>query len=169
MVKYSRIDLTENILDKVANLYKIVWDSADPLINERLLKHANYDGFKGIVILSDEEEAIGFSYGYTSLPGQFYHEKLAKEFSSEEYNKWLKDCFEFVELAVHPDYRQQGFGRILVNELLQDIKNKTVILTTQVNNRPARSLYESLNWICLKDQFFPSVKDNPYIIMGKKL
>jgi len=159
---------SEEIIDKVAGLYNTIWNSKDTSIKERILKHSTYKGYKGTILLTDEE-IVGFAYGYTSLPGQFYHEKLAKEFNSEEYDKWLTNCFEFVELAVHPDYRKQGFGRMLVNKLLQDVENKTVVLTTQVINSPARSLYESLNWITLKESFFPSYENDPYIIMGKEL
>ena len=60
---------------------------------------------------------IGFAYGYASLPGQYYHELLARAFDREECDKWLRDCFEFVELAVHPSFRKQGLGRMLTLKL----------------------------------------------------
>ena len=162
------LSMTPDILDQVASLYNEIWNTDDASIKERLLKHSTYKGYKGIILLSDEKIA-GFAYGYTSLPGQFYHEKLAKAFNPEEYEQWLTDCFEFVELAVHPDNRKQGFGSILVHNLLQDVENKTAILTTQTDNSSARSLYGRLNWISLKEPFFPGDENNPYIIMGKEL
>lgn len=93
----------------------------------------------------DKSEVVGFSYGYTSLPGQYYNGLLEKEFSSTEQTKWLTDCFELVKLAVHPSYRKQGLGKMLITELLEGVGNKTALLTIQVNNNSARSLYESLN------------------------
>ena len=168
MVEILSINPSEKIIEKVADLYNTIWNCEDTTIKERIRKHSSYTGYKGMILLSDKE-VVGFSYGYTSLPGQYYHEKLAKEFTTEEYDKWLTNCFEFVELAVHPDYRKQGFGRMLVNQLLQNIQNETAVLTTQVNNSAARRLYESLNWLTLKEPFFPSDESNPYIIMGKEL
>ena len=164
------IELAENdVIQKVSELYKEIWSSEDDSIKERILKHSSYRGYRGFVILSREDRVIGFSYGYTSLPGQFYHELLAKEFTSEEYQKWLQDCFEFVELAVHPSYRKQGLGKMLITKLLEDVDNRTTILTTQIDNKSARSLYESLQWKVLKEPFYPSSLEHPYVIMGKEL
>ena len=160
---------SNEVLHQVSELYKEVWNNEDSSINERILRHSSYKGFRGFVILSKEDKLVGFSYGYTSLPGQFYHELLAKEFNSEEYHIWLQDCFEFVELAVHPSYRKQGLGKLLITKLLEDVENKTSILTTQVMNNSARSLYESLHWKVLKEPFYPGNSKQPYVIMGKEL
>ncbi|MEH7383771.1 GNAT family N-acetyltransferase [Bacillus sp. JJ1533] len=168
MVKVLEL-ASKEVLQQVSELYKEVWNSEDNTIKERILKHSSYKGFRGFVILSKEDKVIGFSYGYTSLPGQFYHELLAKEFNSEEYHNWLQDCFEFVELAVHPSYRKQGLGKMLITKLLEDVDNKTTILTTQIDNYSARSLYESLHWKVLKEPFYPSNSKQPYVILGKEL
>ena len=164
------VELTNNdVLQQISELYIEVWNSENDLIRERILKHSSYQGFKGLVVLSDDGKVVSFSYGYTSLPGQFYHELLAKELSSEEYQTWLQDCFEFVELAVHPSYRKQGIGKMLTEKLLADVNNKTSVLTTQIDNISARSLYESLHWKVLKEPFYPGDSKDPYVIMGKEL
>ncbi len=168
MVKVLELASNE-VIQQVSELYNEVWNSEDNTIKERILKHRSYTGFKGFVILSKEDKVIGFSYGYTSLSGQFYHGLLSKEFNSEEYHNWLQDCFEFVELAVHPSYRKQGLGKMLITKLLDDVDNKTTILTTQIDNYSARSLYESLHWEVLKEPFYPSNSKQPYVIMGKEL
>jgi ribosomal protein S18 acetylase RimI-like enzyme len=164
------LELANNdVIQQVSELYKEIWNSEDNSIEEQILKHSSYKGFRGFVILSGEDKLIGFSYGYTSLPGQFYHELLAKEFNSEDYRIWLQDCFEFVELAVHPTYRKQGFGKMLITKLLESVNHKTTILTTQSDNNSARSLYESLQWEVLKESFYPSDSKQIYVIMGKEL
>ncbi|MCG7344851.1 GNAT family N-acetyltransferase [Sporosarcina sp. ACRSL] len=164
------LDVASNeVIQQISELYKEVWNSEDNSMKERILKHSTYKGFKGFVIKSNDYKVIGFAYGYTSLPGQFYHKLLAKEFNSEEYHKWLQDCFEFVELAVHPSYRKQGLGKMLITKLLKGVDNKTAILTTQVGNHSARSLYESLQWMVLKEPFYPNNSNLPYVIMGKLL
>lgn len=169
MVQLSRIGGSTETIEKLANLYKEVWKSDDDSIKERFLRHATYEGYQGMMIVTDEDEVVGFSYGYTSLPGQYYHGLLAREFNSQEYETWLKDCFELVEVAVHPSHRRQGLGRLLVTKLLEGVNNRSSILTTQVHNEAARKLYESLGWVVLKEPFFPTEKKIPYVIMGKKL
>ncbi|MBY0097940.1 GNAT family N-acetyltransferase [Mesobacillus maritimus] len=148
------------------NLYRKVWDYS---IKERLIKHSSYPGFRGFVCLSDNEDILGFTYGYSSLPGQYYHDILVKELDSTAYELWLKDCFELVELVVHPSYRNQGYAKGLVTELLKDVQNKTTVLTTQVSNHSARRLYQGLGWADVKEPFFPSNEGTPYVIMGKVL
>lgn len=111
MVRVLKIDFDEELLDTIDALYCQVWNQS---IKERLIKHLKYEGFRGYVVLSEEEEILGFSYGYSSLSGQYYHDLLSKELGTKEYEKWLKDCFEFVELAVHPLHRNQGFGKLLI-------------------------------------------------------
>lgn len=166
MVRVLKIDKNENLLETIDILYKQVWNHS---IKERLIKHSNYKGFRGYVINSVEGDIIGFSYGYTSSPGQYYHDLISNELSQIEYDKWLVDCFEFVEFAVHPLYRNQGYGKLLINELLRGVKNRTVVLTTQSNNQSVHNLYQGLGWSVIKESFIPENNDNTYSIMGKVL
>jgi len=156
----------ENRLETMDNLYRKVWDYS---IRERLIKHSSYPGFRGYLCITDKEEIVGFTYGYSSLTGQYYHDILAKELDSTGYTRWLTDCFELVELVVHPSYRNQGYAKYLVTELLKDVQNKTTVLTTQVNNHSARKLYQGLGWTTVKEPFYPSNDGTPYVIMGKGL
>ncbi|MDR4886041.1 GNAT family N-acetyltransferase [Fredinandcohnia sp. QZ13] len=166
MVRVVKVDRDEHLLAAIDGLYREVWNQS---IIERLKKHINYDGFRGYLMKSNDEGIIGFSYGYISRSGQYYHNILANELGPIAYEKWLEDCFEFVELAVHPNHRNQGYGTILIHELLKEVTNKTTVLTTQVDNRSARSLYQRLGWVVVKEPFIPSKNDSPYVIMGKAL
>ncbi|GAM16482.1 acetyltransferase [Mesobacillus selenatarsenatis SF-1] len=119
--------------------------------------------------ISEQGEVAGYAYGYFSQPGQYYHGLLSNAFNPEEYQNWLGDCFEFVELGVHPAFRNQGLAKQLVTRLIDGVEHKTAVLTTQSNNAPARSLYEDLGWTCLNDAFYPNGNEESYVIMGKKL
>ncbi|WP_312097207.1 GNAT family N-acetyltransferase [Niallia sp.] len=163
MAQLIQIEKNEEIIDKMEELYKQIWNKS---LKERLIKHIAYEKFRGYIIISEEGKLLGFAYGYKSLPGQYYHELLSKALNQKEYETWLKDCFEVVELAVHPLYRNKGYGKTLFNELLNDVDNKTAVLTTQVNNKVARHLYQNLGWIVIKDRFTPSGSESPYVIMG---
>ncbi|GGN54265.1 GNAT family N-acetyltransferase [Oceanobacillus indicireducens] len=168
MVKIMGLTNDEQF-QQAATLYEEIWKDNDHSIEERIQKHSSYSGFRGLAILSNEGSMIGFSYGYTSLPTQFYHNLLAEELNALEYQRWLKDCFEFVELAIHPSYRNRGFARLLATKLVEAVENKTAILTTQVDNHPARTLYKSLGWKDIKEPFFPGNSKQAYVIMGKEL
>ena len=56
---------------------------------------------------------------------------------------------DIMNLAVAPEYRRQGIGRLLMQEMEQALgerKPEAVSLEVRVSNRPAISLYESLGY-----------------------
>jgi len=160
------IKINEALLKQIEQLYNNVWNQS---IGERLKKHYTYEGYKGVALLNEVDELIGFAYGYTSLPGQYYHGLLSKALDPIEYEKWLSDCFEVVELAIDPTFRRQGHAKTLMTNLLEGTERKTAILTTQTDNLSARSLYESMGWINVKEPFYPGVPEKPFVIMGRQL
>ncbi|WP_010095516.1 GNAT family N-acetyltransferase [Ornithinibacillus scapharcae] len=155
----------ERDIDQVANLFHEVWNSNQGEFIERLERHGKYPGFYSFVA-ADGFSIVGFAYGYTSTAGQYYHERIKQALSSTEQEFWMTNCFELVELAVHPFYRRKRIGRELVTSLITQADKRTAILTTQTNNDPARTLYESLGWKIIRENFFPGESSESYIIMG---
>ena len=159
----------DNRLKSIASLYQQVWNM-DADCTEHFKRHMSYEGFRGSISLNEEHELIGFAYGYTSLPGQYYHELLAKHLTPFLRNQWRANCFEFVELCVHPSIRQQGVGAQLHDHLLGNTQYATTVLTTQQSNLAARKLYGKKGWKIIDDTFFPNKETNEqYLIFAKKL
>jgi GNAT superfamily N-acetyltransferase len=168
-MKFIPLEENESLLQQAADLYEEVWEKGDNSIKERLLRHYSYPGYKGIAAISEDGKMPGFTYGYTSSEGQYYHGLLSKELKTGEYDKWLKDCFEVVELVVHPSARKKGLASRLMNQLLEGSGHQTAVLTTQVNNSAARNLYKSLGWVVIKEAFYPNGENDPFVIMGNEL
>ncbi|MER2261491.1 MAG: GNAT family N-acetyltransferase [Psychrobacillus sp.] len=169
MIIIKQFDHSVHVAEEMAMLYQAVWQKEEDDFFERLQKHANYVGFIGIVAYSDTNECIGFAYGYKSEEGQYYRGLLEQELTAEEASVWLTDCFEFVELLVHPSYRGNGLGKRLTEKLVGNYPAQTALLTTKTSNQIAKALYTSLGWVVVKGDFFPSPNDGPYVIMGKDL
>lgn len=51
-----------------------------------------------------------------------------------------------VELVVAPEYRQQGYGRALLNAVTERIEATTISVLTPADNTVARQFYESLKF-----------------------
>ncbi|WP_158598357.1 GNAT family N-acetyltransferase [Falsibacillus albus] len=136
---------------------------------KNIKKHANYHGFFGLKALDEEGNLIGFTYGYESLPGQFYREKIAYQLSAIERDTWLSNCFEFVEIAVNHSYKRLGIASKLHDTLLQNINLKTAVLTTGTDNRPAINLYIKEGWKLIKKDAPVLSENNLQVIMGKVL
>ncbi|MFZ3580236.1 hypothetical protein [Virgibacillus sp. DJP39] len=70
-------------LEYIAELYCMTFIEKNFSIENKdnavknIRKHISYDGFKGMKAKDKAGNLIGFAYGYTSLPTQFYREKIS--------------------------------------------------------------------------------------------
>ncbi|WP_336360071.1 GNAT family N-acetyltransferase [Haladaptatus sp. ZSTT2] len=148
-------------------LYCHIFSNDETAVRDRFERHTTYPGYRGFLAV-DGDEVIGYVYGYTSKPGQYYHEALRAAMPKDVSETWLTDCFEFVELGVSRPARRQGIGRLLHDTLLRDLPHETSVLTTHVGNVAARRMYENLGWEVIHRPF---VLDggNEMVVMGKRL
>ncbi len=144
---------------------EVVIDFADTLP-----RHARRDSFRLIAARDDGTgRIVGFDYGYTAMPGQWWYDVVASVMGSEQRGRWLKDAFELTELAVLPDYQGHGIGGRLHDQLLEGLPFATAVLSTIRMETPAFHLYHKRGWVTLLDQImFPNVR-KPYRIMGLDL
>lgn len=170
MIRVKIQTLQPNVdLQEYEQLYFEVWEDRNRAFKETFKRHTTYEGFDGYNVRTESQQLVGFIYGYSSLPGQFYHDRLSQAVTSEDYDKWLKDSFEIVELVVSPDYQRQGIGQLLLSSLLKDKKKDTAILTTGIENTSAQSLYQKFGFESIIPSFHPTDPNEPYVLMGKKL
>ena len=74
-----------------------------------------------------------------------------------------------MNIAVHPDYRRQGLGEKLVEELvtvLHAAGNTCLTLEVRVSNAPAVSLYEKTGFsrIGLRKNYYRNPKEDALIL-----
>jgi GNAT superfamily N-acetyltransferase len=135
--------------------------------------HADFPGFEGLVAATGGSvrspgSVLGYAYGYGSRPEQYYREVLADALPAAQADRWLADCFEFVELGVAPDYRRHGLGGRLHDALLENRPEATSVLTTGVDNEAARSLYVDRGWEAVLEPI--SVRGGPrMVVMAREL
>jgi GNAT superfamily N-acetyltransferase len=89
--------------------------------------HAHHDGFACRVALH-EDRVVGFGYGYTTRPGQWWHDLVNKALSGDLANEWLTDAFELSELHVLPDYQGAGIGHRLLTALAAPLPHAHMLL-----------------------------------------
>lgn len=114
-------------------------------------------------------ELVGFAYGYTSSPGQWWRDNVEQALGPLEIDRWLKHAFELVEFAVLPEKQGQGIGSRLHDALLEGLPHRTALLSTLEAETPALGMYLRRGWVTLLRYFaFPNV-GRPYRIMGLDL
>ncbi len=80
---------------------------------------------------------------------------------------------EILNIAVHPDERGGGVGRLLLNAMLQSAANKgadTAFLEVRESNTPARTLYETSGFtpLGIRRNYYTKPTENA-VIMQKLL
>lgn len=134
--------------------------------------HTGYPEFRALIATHDDG-LVGFGYGFTGRPGQWWHDvvqaTLRVEYGERFTDDWLASPFEVGELHVHPDWQGAGIGRALITGLCAERTERTVLLSTQDAETRARRLYRSLGFTDLLTAYrFPGGGE-PYAVMGAPL
>ncbi|OAI43587.1 hypothetical protein AYO38_10590 [bacterium SCGC AG-212-C10] len=128
--------------------------------------HGARPGFRAFCAVLPGHEVIGMTYGYRSAPGQYWHELVRAACTPEQYRDWLSDAYEVVEVAVAPAFQRQGIGRRLLETLLFDCTESTMVLSTRVDSDAPR-LYREMGFEVLLEMRF-TAGGAPFYVMGKR-
>lgn len=133
-------------------------------------RHTSYGGFRVFGAFNTDQRLVGFSYGYTSVPGLWWRETVAGPLTSAQRAYWLADAFELAELHVHPSAQGIKLGSQLHDLLLAGLAHKTALLSVMHRSERARYLYNSRGWQTLIDDLrFPTEPQTPFSLMGRVL
>jgi ribosomal protein S18 acetylase RimI-like enzyme len=157
----------QRIVDERVDELSAVWPELDgPRLDEILPRHMSREGFRFVAEEDDNGRLAAIAYGYLGAPGQWWHDTVAREMTQEERARWLAPGhFEFVELAVRPDLRRRGLGAKLHDELLEPHQGRPAVLSTQVSNLPAQSLYLARGWSVIVPEIDFGTREL-YLVMG---
>lgn len=113
---------------------------------ESFARHATFAGFRAVMAQClPAGEIVGFTYGYTLAPGQWWYEQVAPLLPSEHAHL-LHGAFVLTQLAVRPERQAQGLGGRLHDALLTAIIHDRALLLTRQGDSPARHLYARRGW-----------------------
>jgi ribosomal protein S18 acetylase RimI-like enzyme len=166
----SRAEVQE-LLDTRREQLVAVWpDATGQRLDEIVPRHLTRDGFRFVSEEDDEGRLAGIAYGYLGGPGQWWHDLVAAQMSDEDRSRWLgPGHFEFVELAVRPDLRGRGIGGRLHDALLEGLSSPTAVLSTQIDNEPALSLYYNRGWQIVVPEVDFGTEPTPFCVLGRIL
>jgi ribosomal protein S18 acetylase RimI-like enzyme len=135
-----------------------------------LSRHAVYGGFRAFGAFKSDGQLVGFSYGYTSVPGRWWRETIALPLTLEQRAHWLTDAFELAELHVHPSAQGVKLGSQLHDLLVHGLPHHTALLSVMHSSERARHLYQSRGWQTLVDELrFSTEPRTPFSLMGLTL
>jgi ribosomal protein S18 acetylase RimI-like enzyme len=175
LVRWSARDLSAH-LDEVMAVYAEAMGYPRSVTESRrgfVASHAHREGFRAVATVDPAGRVAGFSYGYSSHPGQWWHEQvrsgLVAEHGSTDYSSWFADAFELVELHVRPGHQGRGLGQGQLLALLAGLPHHTVLLSTPEGQSRAWRLYGRMGFQdVLRHYTFPG-DDRPFAILGRNL
>lgn len=134
-----------------------------------LPEHTARAGFRFVGALTGAEVLVGFAYGFTSRPGQWWYDVVLAGMPADLAATWLAEPFQFTEIAVDPDFQGRGLGSRLHDALLEGLPQRRAVLSTLQADTAAHRLYVKRGWVLLRDNFFFPGVPRRYQIMGREL
>lgn len=147
-------------------LYVATWPSDELNVTRFFTRYTTLPDYHGLAALH-EGKLVGFGFGARSLPGQWWHDRLAAHVGID--HPALQDAWTLVDLAVAPEHRGRGIGGALMEALLAAQPCPRALLSTEVDNVGARRLYERHGWTYLHPGFAFNPGDKVYAVMRREL
>ena len=136
----------------------------------RLRRHAARGDFRFLGAFAPDRELLGFVYGYTGAPGQWWFDRVARALDRDARGRWLDPGhFEFTELAVRPAHQGRGIGSLLHDRVLDDLPHARALLSALADNVPVVSFYRHRGWEIVVDRLRFEPGRPEFTIMGKEL
>ena len=132
-------------------------------------KHTTIAGFACRAAVDEQGRLLGFGYGYTSKPGQWWHDLVRRAVSRETARAWLTDAFELSELHVLPEQQGLGVGRQLITSMARDLPHGAMVLSTPDAETRAFRLYRDLGFIDLARNYLFPGDSRPFAVLGVRL
>lgn len=157
------------LLGDVSSVYRSAFATTDGDAGEYVRgvipRHRERKGFRFLAAF-DRGRLVGFAYGYTGEPGQFWHDLVAETLDPAARDRWMNGAIEVVTLAVETGSQGRGVGGQLHDRLLRGLPNRTVLLSTGQEESPARRLYRNRGWVIIKEPYYFPNNPAPTKFMG---
>jgi ribosomal protein S18 acetylase RimI-like enzyme len=132
-------------------------------------RHAALEGFACRAALLDDGTLVGFGYGYTTAPGQWWHDLVRKALDRDQARHWLVNAFELSELHVLPEFQGAGTGRVVLTELAAAIPHDVMLLSTPDADTRAFRMYRHLGFVDLRRRYLFPGDSRPFAVLGARL
>lgn len=170
-------DIAVRAADDLADVYREAFAGAphhEPpeaaeRFRESLPRHAGLPGFRAVAAWGPGADLVGFGYGHTGLPGQWWHDRVAPALAPDAAARWLEGAFVVVILAVRPRRRREGVGGRLHDLLLESAPNPTAVLSARRGDGAALGLYHGRGWQEIGRDLVLVPGGDRFVILGREL
>jgi ribosomal protein S18 acetylase RimI-like enzyme len=146
------------------------------------LEHTGRRGWRGVAAIDtvdgvDGNRLLGVAYGYCGAPDQWWQQQVTRGLHrvgvpAAEAAALMSDYFELTELHIHPSAQGRGLGEALARRLLDDRRERHVLLSTpEISGEPNRAwrLYRRLGFTDVIRGYHFAGDPRPFAILGRAL
>jgi hypothetical protein len=135
----------------------------------RLRRHSARGDFRFLGAFAGDE-LVGFVYGYTGAPGQWWYDRVERALDRDGRSRWLEPGhFELTELAVRPAFQGRGVGSRLHDHVLEGLPHDRALLSALADNAPVVGFYRRRGWETVLDRLRFEPGRPEFTIMGRVL
>jgi ribosomal protein S18 acetylase RimI-like enzyme len=131
-------------------------------------RHTSNEGFACRAAEDSTGKLLGFGYGYTTMPGQWWHDLVRRALTPDDLD-WLTNAFELSEMHVLPAAQAVGTGRRILETLAGDIPHQSMLLSTPDADTRAFRLYRRLGFTDLARNYLFPGDSRPFAVLGAHL
>ncbi|MFG2002279.1 GNAT family N-acetyltransferase [Spirillospora sp. NPDC048911] len=151
------------VFDEIVNVYVTVYaesQTEEDFANFRARGAAQFQGAGfDLVTVRVDGDLVGFAYGLTLRAGSGWWRGLEPAPEQGFTEETGVRTFALIELAVLPEHRKKGLGRLLVDELLARRDEERATLATDPREADVQKMYERWGW--RKAGRVPAASDAP--------
>jgi GNAT superfamily N-acetyltransferase len=136
---------------------------------DSLARHAELPGFRAVAAWGHGADLVGFGYGHTSLPGQWWHDRIADTLAPDLVERWLDVPLVLVVLAVRPRRRREGIGGRLHDLLIESTPHPTAVLSARGDDAGLQRLYHDRGWQEIGRDVLLVPGGDAHVILGRPL
>jgi ribosomal protein S18 acetylase RimI-like enzyme len=131
-------------------------------------RHASNQGFACRAAQDANGRLLGFGYGYTTAPGQWWHDLVRRAITADAAD-WLTNAFELSEMHVLPEAQGAGIGRRVLEQLAGALPHQHMLLSTPDGDTRAFRLYRRLGFEDLARRYLFPGDSRPFAVLGAHL
>jgi ribosomal protein S18 acetylase RimI-like enzyme len=170
-------DIALRALDELADVYREAFagaphdepPEATARFRESLARHAELPAFRATAAWGPGADLVGFAYGHTSRPGQWWHDRVAAAIAPGLAERWMDEAFVVVNVAVRPRRRREGIGGRLHDLLLESAPHRTAVVSARHDDTAAQRLYHGRGWREIGRDVVLVPGGAPFVILARQM